>query len=596
MSFVLVVACSKGYAADIAPKPYTLGPDDVVSINVTNHAEFSGTFTISSDGKIQYKSLGEIDAQGLTREELEERVKQKVGEYIVAPDVSVSIADYKSKAFYVLGEVARPGKYFMRSETITVKEAVIMAGLPTSTAALRNAKIITPGLNGSTIKDVDLFALLYGGDLKENITINPGDSLFVPQEVKEIPESKEKIQEIDREKIKEKMSEMSPGAYSLNYTLGPDDVVDITVMDHPDFSGVYTVSRDGKLQYKYFGDIDVTGMTRGQLEEKLKNTLSSYITTPEVNVTITEFRSKVIYILGEVHRPGKYYMRSQNVSIKDAVVMAGLPTPAASLRKAKVTTPGLNGGTTQEVDLYNVLYGGDEKDNIMLNPGDSLYIPAAMTESAQDLKENAHDFDPLKYTLGPDDVVAIDVMNHLDFSGTYPVSLEGKIQYKFVGDIYVTGMTKGQLEDKIKKIISPYVPSAQVNVTITDFKSKAFYVVGEVGSPGKYFMRADSIPVSEAVMMAGLPTLSAAMRKTQIITPGAKNPIIRKVNLYALLYKGDSTENVMLKPGDYLYVPSTVLAKVIRVINPLSSTIGLAVGPATDVGNGRAGVAAAVAK
>jgi polysaccharide export outer membrane protein len=577
------------------PQPYTLGPDDAIDINVANHLEFSGTFVINANGKIQYKTLGEIEASGLTRQELEARVKQKVAEYVVTPEVSVSISDYKSKAFYVLGEVSRPGKYFMKAENITVKEAIIMAGLPTQFAALQKAKIITPGVNGSTIKEVDLNALLYTGDLKENILINPGDSLFIPAEMKAPAENKEKIQEEDRQKLRDKLSGINiinnPDA--LHYTLGPEDVVEINVLDHLDFSGIFPISLDGKLQYKFLGDIDVRGMTRGQLEEKIKTLLSGYITSPQVNVTITEFKSKTFYVLGEVHRPGKYYMRSESMTVKDAVVMAGLPTTAASLRKAKVTTPGVSGGITKEVDLYAVLYEGDMKDNITINPGDSLYIPAAMTESANE-KFGNNVFDPVKYTLGPDDVIIVDVMSHPDFSGTYPVNLEGKIQYKFIGDIYVTGMTKAQLAEKIKGIISPYVPSAQVNVTISEFKSKAFYVVGEVTTPGKYYMRADSLPVSEAVVMAGLPTTTAAMRKTEIITPGLRNRKIRKVNLYALLYKGDLTENLMLNPGDYLYVPSTVLAKIIRIISPVSSTIGLAAGPATDVGNGRAGVAAAI--
>ena len=54
----------------------------------------------------------------------------------------------------------------MRSESIAVSEAVIMAGLPTVAAAMRKARIITPDINGSTAKEVDLYSLLYGGDLK----------------------------------------------------------------------------------------------------------------------------------------------------------------------------------------------------------------------------------------------------------------------------------------------------------------------------------------------------------------------------------------------------------------------------------------------
>jgi protein involved in polysaccharide export with SLBB domain len=108
-------------------------------------------------------------------------------------------------------------------------------------------------------------------------------------------------------------------------------------------------------------------------------------------------------------------------------------------------------------------------------------------------------FDPLTYTLGPDDAVEITIMRHPEFSGVYPINQEGKLQYKFVGDIDVIGLTKQELEEKIRNAVSVYVNSPQVNVTVTEYRSKYFYVLGEVGAPGKYYMRAESIPVREAV-------------------------------------------------------------------------------------------------
>lgn len=186
-------------------------------------------------------------------------------------------------------------------------------------------------------------------------------------------------------------------------------------------------------------------------------------------------------------------------------------------------------------------------------------------------------FDPLTYTLGPDDVVQIDVMRHPEFSGVYPINLEGKLQYKFVGDMDVNGMTKKQLEQRVKDAVSVYVNSPEVNVTVLEYRSKYIYVLGEVGAPGKYYMRAESIPIREAVFEAGLPTTSAAMRKCRIITPSAKGkPKIKKVNLYEILYGGDLKKNISMRPGEVLYVPSTVMAKVIRIISPGASVVGIA--------------------
>lgn len=196
-------------------------------------------------------------------------------------------------------------------------------------------------------------------------------------------------------------------------------------------------------------------------------------------------------------------------------------------------------------------------------------------------------FDPLKYTLGPDDVVEITVMRHPEFSGTYPIDQEGKLQYKFVGDMFVSGMTKLELEKKINEIISRYVIAPEVNVTVKEYRSKVFYVLGEVGAPGKYYMRSENISVRDAVVMAGLPTQAAAMRKTRIITPNENGGKVRSVDIYALLYGGDLKKNLIMKPGDFLYVPSTIMAKVFRVISPASSAVATAVSPVSSLSTGK---------
>lgn len=202
-------------------------------------------------------------------------------------------------------------------------------------------------------------------------------------------------------------------------------------------------------------------------------------------------------------------------------------------------------------------------------------------------------FNPLNYSLGPDDVVEITVMNHPEFSGIYPINKEGKLQYKFVGDIDVNNMTKKQLEDKITEVVSRYVVSPSVNVTVTEYQSKFFYVMGAVASPGKYVMRAENITVREAVLMAGLPTGAAALRKCRIISPVKKGRIkTRTVDLYAVLYAGKLRYNYEMKAGDILYVPQTIMAKIFSVISPVTSTVSGTTAPVTDSTAARAAVLA----
>jgi polysaccharide export outer membrane protein len=180
----------------------------------------------------------------------------------------------------------------------------------------------------------------------------------------------------------------------------------------------------------------------------------------------------------------------------------------------------------------------------------------------------------VKYTLGPDDVISIEVRRHPEFGGEYTVNSEGKIEYKYIGDIIVSGLTKIGLNERLQEVLSEYIIEPEVDVQIVAYLSKVFYVVGDVNRPGKFYMKGDAITVRESLVQAGLPNHAAAMRRCRIITPdesGENNYV--NVNVYKLLYEGDLRQNLVMKPGDVLYIPATIMAKAIRVISPVTNVI-----------------------
>lgn len=191
------------------------------------------------------------------------------------------------------------------------------------------------------------------------------------------------------------------------------------------------------------------------------------------------------------------------------------------------------------------------------------------------------------YTLGKTDIIEISVLRHPEVSGQYMINNEGKIQYEFVGDVVIEGMVKDQVKDKIAELLGTYIVAPEVTVKIIGYNSKVVYVVGEVGAPGKIFMRGDTITVREALVQAGLPLLTASTRKGKLITPSSDgNPKNLRVDVHALLYEGDLRENMVMLPGDTLYVPATGLTKVMRAIQPVASPIGTAAGTGRTVTTG----------
>ncbi|MFA5262095.1 MAG: polysaccharide biosynthesis/export family protein [Candidatus Omnitrophota bacterium] len=110
--------------------------------------------------------------------------------------------------------------------------------------------------------------------------------------------------------------DMLPGQEgSSRYTLGPTDVIQVNVMRHPEVSGDYFINQEGKIQYEFVGDIQVTGKTKDEAAKLIAEKLSEYIISPEVSVKITGYNSKVVYVVGEVGRPGKIFMRGDTISI-----------------------------------------------------------------------------------------------------------------------------------------------------------------------------------------------------------------------------------------------------------------------------------------
>jgi polysaccharide biosynthesis/export protein len=219
---------------------------------------------------------------------------------------------------------------------------------------------------------------------------------------------------------------------------------------------------------------------------------------------------------------------------------------------------------------------------LLLPIPDGGVLPANLTDT-----QRVYSSESSTYTLGKEDIIEIDVLRHPEVSGLFEINNEGKIQYEFIGDVYVEGMTKDEVKEVIVDQLSTYVISPDVTVKIAGYNSKIVYVIGEVGRPGKIFMRGDTISVREALVQAGLPLLTAKTTKGSLITPTDDgHPGLKNVNVHKLLIKGDLRENLVMNPGDTLYLPPTLMAKTMRVLKPVTDPIGTSAGTARTVTTG----------
>jgi polysaccharide export outer membrane protein len=158
---------------------YVIGPGDALHIDVYGQQDLSRDYTVSAEGNLALPLAGQVHAAGLSVVQIEQLVRQRFAEYLVNPQVSVSVQQFRQR-FSVLGEVRKPGAYPLQKPT-TVLEAISVAGGFTEKAAPNRTRVIrSSGGHESTI-EVSAGDIMEGGDQSADILLKPDDKVVVPE-------------------------------------------------------------------------------------------------------------------------------------------------------------------------------------------------------------------------------------------------------------------------------------------------------------------------------------------------------------------------------------------------------------------------------
>ncbi len=197
---VLWLALGLGMTGEVAASQenYVLGPEDEIEIKVWDHDDLTRKLRVGLDGSISFPFIGHIKTKGLTLSQLQNELQRRLGDgYIVDPHVSITITEYKSQRFFVVGNVARPGTYPL-TKNITVVEAISLAGGVASggsggkSATIGTAIIVRSPAGAKAEKPLlpehakpqdKLVVSLTGamtGDPRHNVEIKNGDTIYVP--------------------------------------------------------------------------------------------------------------------------------------------------------------------------------------------------------------------------------------------------------------------------------------------------------------------------------------------------------------------------------------------------------------------------------
>ena len=159
------------------------------------------------------------------------------------------------------------------------------------------------------------------------------------------------------------------------------------------------------------------------------------------------------------------------------------------------------------------------------------------------------------FTLGADDVLAVNVWKEAEVSRTLTVRPDGKISLPLVGELQASGKTPKQLQDEIVTKLSTYIPDPEVTVIVQEIHSHRFNILGRVEHPGSYLLT-NSTTVLDAIAMAGGFRDFAKQKSIYVLRSNPDGTKMRLPFNYKEVVKGSNEgQNVRLEPRDTVIVP-----------------------------------------
>jgi protein involved in polysaccharide export with SLBB domain len=331
---------------------YTIGPGDVLSINLWGSVNSRLEVTVDRNGEIIIPKVGSIKVWGVTYDQAKTVISKTINQYYKNYEINVTLGKLRTIQVFVVGEVEFPGSYPV-SSLATVINALSAAGGPTKNGSLRTIKISRNGKHPVTI---DLYDILLQGDRKNDIRLQNGDTLFVPV----IGPVVAVAGEVKR-----------PAIYE---TMGKVSLSDVLAMS----GGVAASGYMGRIQVERFsGNSSKVILDYALTEGHIENSAAGDDIQDRDMVKVFPVHSavrQVVSLKGNVVRPGEYQYH-KGMRVLDIIKGFDMLLPESYLDAAEVTRLALP-DYHKEILTFNLrkTLSGSSADNIPLQEQDSIKI------------------------------------------------------------------------------------------------------------------------------------------------------------------------------------------------------------------------------
>jgi protein involved in polysaccharide export with SLBB domain len=338
------------------PGNYRLGTGDRLAIYLLGKIQQNFDVIVNVEGKIFIPTVGVFYVADLTISEFQTFLEKRLAKYYDNFSLSLMLIEPKHIPVMVVGDVNRPGKYFLNALN-TVLDAVILAGGPTSNGSLRNIQVHR---QDRLIITIDLYQFLMKGDFQSEMFLQQYDKILVPLI--------EDIVTINGEVKRQAKFELRLGGNErlsdLIYLAG--GFKDLAYLDRIEIS---RMRANGEREVFYVDYNEILESDSCQSNFLLKNNDRVHVFS-----ILEQTHPKYVYIHGEVKLPGKYSLE-ENLHVRDLILKAGNLTRSAYILECEVAKIDPKTPTRfNKINLQEILTNSQSRDNILLEEDDRLFI------------------------------------------------------------------------------------------------------------------------------------------------------------------------------------------------------------------------------